>query len=70
MLRHAGVSGGLKQAHKVASYFVNAEDEGVMQRVWKKMHPGHAPTWTLVIVKITVSGMRAEMWADAALFHS
>lgn len=70
-LRNAGVSAGLRQAFKVVSYLVNAEDEGVMQRVWKDMYPDHAPTWTLVIVKeINVPGMRAEMTAEAALFHS
>ncbi|KAF3402189.1 hypothetical protein DPV78_004641 [Talaromyces pinophilus] len=69
-LKNTGISNGLGQAYKLVSYLTNSEDEAVMQRVFQQMFPGHTPTWTTVIVKeVVVGGMRAEVAAEAALFH-
>lgn len=69
-LKNAGVAKGLGQAYKLVSFLVNSEDEAVMQRVFQQKFPGHTPTWTTVIAKeIVVPGMRAEVVAEAALFH-
>lgn len=69
-LKNAGVSKGLGQAYKLVSYLVNPQDEAVMQQVFQKMVPAHTPTWTSVIVKeIVVPNMRAEVVAEAVLFH-
>lgn len=69
-LQNAGVSKGLGQAYKLVSYLENSEDEAVMQQVFQKMAPGHTPTWTSVVVKeIVVPNMRAEIAAEAVLFH-
>lgn len=70
-LKHAGVATGLFQAFKLVSYLVDPAHEKVMQDIFKRRFPGHTPTWTLVIVKeINVPSMRAEVSAEAALFHT
>lgn len=70
-LKDAGVSKGLGQAYKLVSYLANSEDESTMQKVFQQKFPGHTPTWTTVVVKeIVVPGMRAEVAAEAAMFHS
>ncbi|KAJ6094548.1 hypothetical protein N7467_002061 [Penicillium canescens] len=69
-LKNAGISKGLAQAYKLVSYLANSEDEAIMQQVFRQMCPGLTPTWTTVVVKeIVVPNMRAEIAADAALFH-
>jgi enamine deaminase RidA (YjgF/YER057c/UK114 family) len=69
-LKYAGITVGIRQAYRLTSYLVDAKDESAMQDVFKRMFPGHTPTWTLVIVKaINVPGMRAEVSADAVLYH-
>lgn len=70
-LKNAGVSRGLAEAFRLVSYLVNPEHESFMQEIFKLRFPGHTPTWVLVIVKeINVAGMRAELTAEAALFHA
>lgn len=69
-LKYAGIAVGVFQAYRLTSYLVDAKDEAAMQDVFKRMFPGHTPTWTLVIVKaINVPGMRAEITADAVMYH-
>lgn len=69
-LKYAGISAGIHQAYRLTSYLVDSKDEAVMQNIFKRMYPMHTPTWTLVIVKeINVPGMRAEISADAVLYH-
>ncbi|KAE8337213.1 hypothetical protein BDV24DRAFT_167491 [Aspergillus arachidicola] len=50
-LKNAGVSWGRAQGHRFVSYIVHVEDENVMQDVFRRMVPGHTPTWCTVIVK-------------------
>lgn len=69
-LKHAGAKEGLRAAFKFVSYLVNVEDEAVMQEVFKRLYPGHTPTWCTVLVKaINVEGMRAEIAAEGVVFH-
>lgn len=69
-LKHAGASQGLRQAYKFTSYLTRVEDEQAMYKIFQKMCPGHTPTWCLVIVsRINIEGMSAEIAADAAIFH-
>ncbi|KAL1836111.1 hypothetical protein VTK73DRAFT_5201 [Phialemonium thermophilum] len=65
-LRNAGVDRGLAAAHKIAAYFVRAEDEALMLSLFRKRYPGHTPTWTSVVVAALVNpGMHAEVQAEA-----
>lgn len=69
-LRHAGARDGLKAAFKFVSYLTRVEDEGVMQEVFKRMAPGHTPTWcTVVVGRINVEVMRAEIAAEGVIFY-
>lgn len=69
-LRHAGAKDGLRQAYKFTSYLTNVEHEHVMYKEFKKICPGHTPTWCLVMVeRINIEGMRAEITAEGAIFH-
>ncbi|KAE8345512.1 hypothetical protein BDV24DRAFT_159376 [Aspergillus arachidicola] len=69
-LKNAGATAGLNQAYRFTSYLVRSEDEPVMQGVFKKMFPGHCPTWNLVIVKeINVPGMSAEITAEGVIYQ-
>ncbi|KAE8138373.1 hypothetical protein BDV38DRAFT_282049 [Aspergillus pseudotamarii] len=69
-LKNAGVNQGLAQGYRFISYLVHVEDEEVMQNVFRRMVPGHTPTWCTVIVKeINVKGMRAEIAAEGVVYH-
>ncbi|KAE8374458.1 hypothetical protein BDV26DRAFT_284263 [Aspergillus bertholletiae] len=69
-LKNAGANRGLAQGYRFVSYLVSAEDEIVMQKVFRRMVPGHTPTWCTVLVKeINVPGMRAEIAAEGVLYH-
>ncbi|OJJ30926.1 hypothetical protein ASPWEDRAFT_44885 [Aspergillus wentii DTO 134E9] len=68
-LKNAGVTGGLFHAYKFVSFLLRAEDERVMQEVFRKRFPGHSPTWTTVVVKgVLGEGMSAEIAAEGVLF--
>ncbi|KIW36496.1 uncharacterized protein PV06_11263 [Exophiala oligosperma] len=69
-LKHAGAKDGLFNAYRFTAYLTSAEYEGTMQAVFRSRWPGHAPTWTNVIVKsINVPEARAEINCEAAIFH-
>lgn len=71
-LKNAGVFGGLSQAYKLVSYIIRPEDERVLQGVFRRNFPGHSPTWATAVVKEIMpagSGTRAEVAAEAAIFH-
>ncbi|BCR90947.1 uncharacterized protein ACHE_60833A [Aspergillus chevalieri] len=68
-LKNAGAIRGLAQAYRFTSYLVRAEDEAVMQSVFRRMAPGHTPTWCSVLVKeINVKGMSAEIAAEGVVY--
>lgn len=68
-LVHAGAKEGLRNAYKFVAYLVKVEDEAVMQQVFKRMFPGHTPTWiTAMVERINVKGMRAEIAAEGVIF--
>ena len=65
-LRNAGAAQGLYSAFKIVVYLTRAEDDVVLNQVFRKRYPGHSPTWTSVEVKGLVSpGAHAEVQADA-----
>ncbi|KAH8763277.1 hypothetical protein F5883DRAFT_523742 [Diaporthe sp. PMI_573] len=65
-LRNAGAARGLLSAFKIVAYLTRAEDDVVLNQVFRKKYPGHTPTWTSVEVKGLVSpGAHAEVRADA-----
>ena len=67
--RDAGVSEGLRQAYKFVSYITRAEDEAIMQSVFKKRWPGHTLAWATVIVQaINVPELHAEIVAEGVLY--
>lgn len=69
-LKHAGAKDGLLNAYRFTAYLTSAEYEATMQEVFRSRWPGHAPTWTNVIVKgINVPMVRAEVNCEAAVFH-
>ena len=68
-LKNAGATHGLLQAYRFTSYLVRAEDEAIMQGVFRRMAPGHTPTWCSVLVKeINVKGMSAEIAAEGVVY--
>lgn len=67
-LRNAGAAKGLFSAFKIVAYLTRAEDDVVLNQVFRKRYPGHTPTWTSVEVKGLVSpGAHAEVQADAVV---
>lgn len=69
-LRHAGAKDGLRQAYKFTSYLTSVEHEKPMYQEFKKICSGHTPTWCLVMVeRINIEGMSAEITAEGAMFH-
>lgn len=67
-LRNAGATKGLYSAFKVTAYLIRAEDDILLNKIFRKKYPGHTPTWTSVEVKGLVSpGAHAEVQADAVV---
>lgn len=67
--RDAGARDGLRQAYKFISYILRAQDEIVMQQVFKRRWPGHTPTWATVIVQaINVPQAHAEIVAEGITY--
>lgn len=67
-LHHAGIEGGVGDAHKITAYLVKPTDEPTMLQIFRERYSGRSPAWATVIVPaIVVPRMRAEVQAEAML---
>lgn len=67
-LKAAGVTKGLAVAHKILTFLIDMRYESTMMEIWKRLYPGHRPTWTCVgVSNLSMRGMYVEMQAEALL---
>jgi enamine deaminase RidA (YjgF/YER057c/UK114 family) len=67
-LKSAGVTEGLAVAHRIASFFLDVNNDEVMMGIWRARYPERRPVWTSVGVKSLVGeGMVVGIQAEALL---
>ena len=65
-LKAAGVTDGLRKAHKIHCFLLDTALERQMMEIWRRKWPGHRPTWmTLGCTALCGAGMIVEIQVEA-----
>ncbi|KAL6242635.1 hypothetical protein RBB50_010281 [Rhinocladiella similis] len=68
VLRAAGVTNGVRGAHKFTALLIDMRDEELLIKILRDRYPGHTPVFMAFEVRrLGMDGMRVELRAEAII---